>query len=65
MMGRRIFLTTVARLDAAPRASEAQQAGEVPRIGYLSPLSAFSDSTRIEAFCQELRARGSVEAQDR
>jgi ABC-type sugar transport system substrate-binding protein len=37
MMDRRIFLTTVAGLLAAPLAAEAQQAGKVYRIAFVSP----------------------------
>ena len=36
MMDRRIFLTTVAGLLAAPLAAEAQQAGKVHRVGVIA-----------------------------
>lgn len=44
--------------------SWAQQINNVPRIGYLSVLSASSDSARIEAFRQGLRELGYVEDQN-
>src|SRR5437016_6599655 len=43
---------------------EAQQAGKVYRIGYLSPLSASADSAHREAFRQGLRDLGYVEGQN-
>ncbi len=49
---------------APPLAVEAQQAGKVPRIGYLSPLSAPVDSTRREALVQGLRDLGYIEGQN-
>src|SRR5262245_44582135 len=47
----------------APLLAEAQQAGKVWRIGYLSPLSAAADSTHGRAFRQGLRDLGYVEGQ--
>jgi putative tryptophan/tyrosine transport system substrate-binding protein len=44
--------------------SWAQQAGKVPRIGFLSTGSSSSDSTRIEAFRQGLRDLGYVEGKN-
>ena len=44
MMDRGIFLTTVAGLLAAPIAADAQQAGEVYRIAYVSPGSGLAAS---------------------
>ena len=44
--------------------ADAQQPKKVPRIGYLSPLSPSSDSTRTEAFRQGLRDLGYVERQN-
>jgi putative tryptophan/tyrosine transport system substrate-binding protein len=41
--------------------AEAQQTKKVPRIGYLSPLDAASDSTQSEAFRLALRELGYVE----
>ena len=60
MMERRIFLTTVAGLLAAPLAAEAQQAGKVYRIGVLllSPTSLAMGAPVLEAFRQGLREAG-------
>ena len=55
-----------AALFAAPLAAEAQQAGKVPRIGFLS-FSSLSDSRTalfVEAFRQGLRELGWVEGQN-
>ena len=63
-MNRRAFLGTLGLL-AAPRAAEAQPAGQVPRVGYISPGSS-SDPMRLrrfEAFRQGLRELGYVEGQ--
>jgi putative tryptophan/tyrosine transport system substrate-binding protein len=51
-------------LALAPLAAEAQQADKVARIGYLSPLSAVTDSVNREAFRQGLRDLGYVEGQN-
>jgi putative ABC transport system substrate-binding protein len=49
---------------ASPLAVEAQQAGKIPRIGFLGPgpITGWSDS--IEAFRQGLRALGFIEGQN-
>ena len=59
-----MVMLTVAAL-AAPLAAEAQQAGNVPRIGYLEIASAELPIAQamIEAFRQGLRERGYVEGQ--
>jgi len=44
--------------------AEAQQAKKVPRIGYLSPGDAASESTRIEAIRLALRELGYIEDQN-
>jgi len=66
-MERRSFLGALASgLLAVPLAVEAQQAGKVPRVGYLSPGSS-SDPVRLrrfEAFRQGLRELGYVEGQN-
>ena len=65
-MERRAFLAGAAALLAAPLVAEAQQAGKVPRIGFLSP-SSLSDSRTalfVEAFRQGLRELGWVEGQN-
>jgi hypothetical protein len=41
--------------------AQAQQPKKVPRIGYLSPGDAASESTRIEAIRQALREFGYIE----
>ena len=43
---------------------EAQQTKKVPRIGYLSPVDAASDSTQSEAFRLALRELGYIEGQN-
>jgi putative ABC transport system substrate-binding protein len=69
---RRFLLTSLAGALAAPRAAEAQQAGKVYRIGYLSPSSP-SDPERLAspfgerglaAFRQGLRELGYVEGKN-
>ena len=66
-MDRRSFISGITvGLLAAPLAAEAQQAGKVPRVGYLSPGSS-SDPVRLrrfEAFRQGLRELGYVEGQN-
>ena len=63
MMDRRIFLTTVAGLLAAPLASEAQQAGKVYRIGFLG-ISPGLGQHLVAAFREGLRDRGWVVGQN-
>ena len=66
-MDRRAFLGTMASgLLAAPLAVEAQQAGRVTHIGFLSPSSLSDPRTRtfVEAFRQGLRELGWVEDQN-
>ena len=66
-MNRRTFLRGLALGTlAAPLTAEAQQAGKLPRVGYISPGSA-SDPARLrrfEAFRQGLRDLGYVEGRD-
>jgi len=64
MMDRRIFLGTLAGgLLTAPLAAEAQRAGKVPRVGFLSGASR-SDSSVLDEFRQGLRELGYVEGQN-
>ena len=66
-MDRRAFLGTLAGgLLVAPLAAEAQPAGKMPRVGYLSPGSSSDPGRqrRFEAFRQGLRELGYVEGQD-
>jgi len=64
-MDRRTFLAgTGAVLLASPRASEAQQAGKVPRIGYLRSTSPSDRPPLLDAFRQGLRELGWVEGRN-
>jgi putative ABC transport system substrate-binding protein len=63
MMDRRIFLTTVAGLLAAPLAAEAQQAAKIARIGLLATNLA-ANSHVWEDFRQGLRDLGYVEGRN-
>ncbi len=64
-MDRRTFIANVARgLVAVPLATEAQQAGKIYRIGYLSAAAPAASATVIDAFRQGLRERGWVEGQN-
>ncbi len=51
-------------LLATPLAAEAQSAGKVQRIGYLSLQRAEGDKTWVAAFRQGLRELGYVEGQN-
>ena len=63
-MERRTFVAMfTAGIAAAPLAAEAQQAGRVYRIGFLSPLSR-SETDRQDAFRQGMREIGYVEGKD-
>jgi len=72
VIGRRAFLAGSLSLVAAPRASEAQQAGKAYRIGYLSPsspsdpegLASPFGERGLAAFRQGLRDLGYVEGQN-
>jgi putative ABC transport system substrate-binding protein len=65
MMNRRRFLQAVSvSLLAAPLAADAQQAGTVPRIGYLGVTSASDRPPLLDAFRQGLRELGWVEGQN-
>ena len=61
---RRFLLTSLAGALAAPLAAEAQQAGKVPRVGYLSPGTPNSNPHLLEAFRQGLRDLGWLEGQN-
>jgi putative ABC transport system substrate-binding protein len=63
-MDRRTFLGTLTGgLLAAPLALEAQQAGRIPQIGFLSPSGPTALGPFVEAFVQGLRELGYVEGQ--
>jgi len=65
MMNRRAFLRALsAGLLTAPLAAEAQQAGKVPRIGFLGVTSASDRPPLLDAFRQGLRELGWVEGQN-
>jgi putative ABC transport system substrate-binding protein len=64
-MNRRRFLRTVTMsLLAAPLAADAQQAGKVPRIGFLGVTSPSDRPSHLDAFRQRLRELGWVEGQN-
>ena len=63
-MDRRAFISCIAgALVATPLAAEAQQAGKVYRIGYLTLGRSFTEASR-NAFYQGLRERGWMEGQN-
>ncbi len=65
MTTRRAFIGTLAGgLLAAPLAADAQQAGKVPRIGFLSVTSPSDRPPLLDAFRQGLRELGWVEGQN-
>src|SRR4029434_9778791 len=64
-MDRRTFLAgSGAALHAAPLAADGQQAGRVPRIGFLSLTSPSDRPLLLDAFRQGLRELGWVEGQN-
>jgi hypothetical protein len=65
IMNRRAFVTGLGAVLAAPLLGEAQEAGKVNRIGYLSGGSSDSSGHVIEAFREGLREHGWVEGQHR
>jgi putative ABC transport system substrate-binding protein len=65
MMERRTFLVMISGgLLAAPLAAEAQPAGKVPRVGWLSASSRADASDRRRAFTEGLRDLGWIEGQN-
>ena len=65
MISRRVFLGTLAvGFLAAPLVAEAQQAGKVYRIGFLSARSRSDSLPLLEAFLQGLRELGWVEGKN-
>src|SRR5438552_4352151 len=65
MIERRTFMAMLTgRLLTAPLAAEAQQAGRVPRIGFLSLTSPSDRPPLLDAFRQGLRELGWVEGQN-
>ena len=64
MITRRRFIATVVGVILAPLAAEAQQAGKVRRIGYLSAPTRASVENALQAFLRTLRELGWVEGQN-
>ena len=60
-MNRRAFLRASISALAAPLAAEAQQAGKVPRIGYLSGGTETANAGLRKAFTDGLRDHGLIE----
>jgi putative ABC transport system substrate-binding protein len=64
-MKRGILLIGLALVVFSPfRLAHAQQAGKIPRIGFLFSLSSAVNTDRIEAFRQGLRELGYVEGKN-
>jgi putative tryptophan/tyrosine transport system substrate-binding protein len=63
-MNRRAFVTGLGAVLATPLAAEAQQAGRVPRIGFISMRSGPSDNAQLDAFRQGLRELGYLEGRN-
>ena len=64
-MDRRVFVGAVASaLLTSPLTIKAQQAGQVPRIGYLVQNSVEVGRRQLAAFREGLRERGWVEGQN-
>ena len=63
-VARRDFLIAVGALLTLPLAAKAQQAGNVPRIGYIVLNSAESGRHLLAAFREGLRERGWVDGQN-
>jgi len=61
---RRFLLTSLAGAVAGPLAAGAQQAGKLPRIGFLSLTSPSDRPPLLDAFRQRLRELGWVEGQN-
>src|SRR5687767_6851368 len=64
-MTKRIILFALCSLLLAPcSAAEAQQAGKVPRIGFLDSSTASGSAVLIDAFRQELSKLGWIEGKN-
>jgi len=63
-MNRRAFVTSVGAILAAPLGAEAQQAGKVYRIGYLTGGSADTSAPLVEGFREGLRELGYTEGRN-
>ena len=58
------LVTLILSLLAAPLTAEAQQPGQMPRIGFVEPGAAAVNGHFLAAFRQGLRALGWVEGQN-
>jgi putative ABC transport system substrate-binding protein len=63
-MDRRVFLTGLGAVLAAPRAAGAQPKAKVPKIGVLSSVTAGDTLPMAEAFREGLRSFGYIEGQN-
>jgi putative tryptophan/tyrosine transport system substrate-binding protein len=63
-MNRRVFVTSLAAVLAAPLGVEAQQAARIPRIGVLHPGAPATSSHFAAAFTEGLRELGYLEGQN-
>jgi putative ABC transport system substrate-binding protein len=63
-MERRAFVVCTLGFLTAPLAAEAQQAGKVWRIGYMSPRTSQASQPSAQEFLQGLRELGYVEGRD-
>jgi putative tryptophan/tyrosine transport system substrate-binding protein len=61
---RRFLLTSLAGVLAAPLAAEGQQAGKVWRIGWLSPPSAETGASALDALRDGLKELNYVEGRN-
>ena len=59
-----ILIVVLTMLAAPPLVADAQPAGKVPRVAYLSASSAASATWRVEAFRQGLRELGYIEGRN-
>ena len=59
-----ILIVVLAMLAAPPLVADAQPAGKVPRVAYLSASSAASATWAVEAFRQGLRELGYIEGRN-
>ena len=65
VVSKRIFsFALCAMLFALCGSAQAQQAGKVPRIGFLDPGTASGSASLLEAFRQELRKLGWIEGKN-
>src|SRR5664279_2640300 len=63
-MRRREFITLIGGAAAWPRAAWTQQSERIPRIGYLSPISASEEAVYRDEFRAGLRDLGYIEGKN-